>query len=565
MSSRPVRPRLGRTQLRKTASTASQPQDIASSSVTPVEPITVSTQLSIEKKGIEGSQEVQAAQMSPSTDGELSVVSIVDQPTGAIPPTPVKAHPELSAGFPTVDEALPTATEDEADEDLPVWEMETIPVPAPRPIPQVKEGVGKETPLEVMLRDLRVRKPKAFKMIRTSSRSALESIWLNRLTSLLTTLSIVIGVAAVIVTLILTQGASAYFTDVLVGVGNSSVVIDAGMYNNGLNMTSQPVRTLSLYDVQVLAKVQHVQEITPIINLEQEVGYDNQSQQINVQGVAPAVQDIQGWQLEEGIWFSTADDAGTKQVAVIGSDLARQYVEESGLDPLGQNILIGTQSFKVVGIVAPQGGYKVDDVVFIPTNTALIRLSDVKGIDRIEIKLDNSSDIDLTMEKMINILRKNHSLPPGGPTDFQMNTGDQLIQITLQELQAMKVLLIGSAIILLVAGGIGIINIMLASVTRRTREIGVRIAVGARRSDIRNQFLIEALLLSLAGGGLGMLGGLGVGFELMKIISGPFIVTTVTYVMPFAIALFIGIVFGLYPAIRAARLEPVIALQRSWA
>jgi len=415
------------------------------------------------------------------------------------------------------------------------------------------------------LRDLRVRKPKVFNMLRTSVRSALASIWLNRLISLLTTLSIFIGVAAVIVTLILTQGASAYFTDVLVGVGTSSIVIDAGTYNNGWNMSSQPVRTLSLRDVQVLAKVPHVSEISPIINLEQEVGFDNQSQQANVQGISPTLQDIQGWQLQEGIWFSNADDGGAKQVAVIGSNIAQQFAYESGLDPLGQNILIGTQSFRVVGILAPQGGYQLDDVVFIPTNTALIRLNDVKGIDRIEIKLDNSTDIYLTMEKMVNILRENHRLPRGGPTDFQMNTGDQLIQMTLLELQAMKTLLIGSAIILLVAGGIGIINIMLASVTRRTREIGVRIAVGARRSDIRNQFLIEALLLSLAGGGLGMLGGLGIGFELMKLINGPFIVTSVTLVMPFIIALFIGIVFGLYPAIRAARLEPATALQGSWA
>jgi putative ABC transport system permease protein len=153
----------------------------------------------------------------------------------------------------------------------------------------------------------------------------------------------------------------------------------------------------------------------------------------------------------------------------------------------------------------------------------------------------------------------------GGPADFQINASDELIQLTEQQLQAMNILLVGTAIILLVAGGIGIINIMLASVTRRTREIGVRIAVGARRSDIRNQFLIEALLLSLAGGGLGTLGGLGIGYELMKIIDAPFIVTSVTFVMPFAIALFIGIVFGLYPAMRAARLEPVVALQGSWA
>jgi len=506
------------------------------------------------------------AQAAPSTENALPVAAIVDQPTGSIPPTPVIPHPELSApDAPADDDEALSVPAMATTGSLPVWALETLPLFAPRPIPEVKNETSKETPLEIMLRDLRVRKPKVFNMLRTSVRSALASIWLNRLISLLTTLSIFIGVAAVIVTLILTQGASAYFTDVLVGVGTSSIVIDAGTYNNGLDMTSQPVRTLSLRDVQELAKVQHVDEISPIINLEQEVGFDNQSQQANVQGVSPALQDIQGWQLQEGIWFSNADNGGAKQVAVIGSNIAQQFAYESGLDPLGQTILIGSQSFRVVGILAPQGGYKLDDVVFVPTNTALIRLSDVKGIDRIEIKLDNSTDIYLTMEKMVNILRKNHSLPRGGPADFQMNSGDQLIQMTLLELQAMKTLLIGSAIILLVAGGIGIINIMLASVTRRTREIGVRIAVGARRSDIRNQFLIEALLLSLAGGGLGMLGGLGVGFELMKLINGPFIVTSVTFVMPFVIALFIVIVFGLYPAIRAARLEPVIALQGSWA
>ena len=485
------------------------------------------------------------------------MAALVEQPTGAIPPTPVIPHSELSVDT----DASPDSEENDS---LPVWDMETIPVPAPRPIPQVPSGEGTVTPLELMLRDLRVHKTKHFKMLRTSSRSALESIWLNRLPSFLTTLSIVIGVAAVIVTLILTQGASAYFSDVLVGIGNSSVVIDAGTYSSGWNMSSQPVRTLSLHDVQTLAKLPHVQEISPIINLEQEVGFNNQSQLTNVQGISPVLQDIQGWQLEEGIWFTNADDAGTKQVAVIGDSVAQQFIDESGLDPLGQNILIGGVPFRVVGILAPQGGYKLDDVVFVPTNTALIRLGDVKGIDRIEIRLDNTSSIYLSMEEMVNILRKDHRLLPGGPTDFQMNTGDQLIQMTLQELQAMRTLLIGSAIILLIAGGIGIINIMLASVTRRTREIGVRIAVGARRSDIRNQFLIEALVLSLVGGGLGMLGGLGVGFELMKFINGPFIVTSVTYVMPFAIAFFIGIVFGLYPAMRAARLEPVIALQGSW-
>lgn len=504
--------------------------------------------------------------MSPVTEAETPIAAIADQPTAAIPPTPVVAHPELSGSEVAVaDDGVAAISSMSTTGGLPVWALETIPLFAPRPMPEMKKEAGKETPLEMMLRDLRVRKPKPLYMLRTSGRSALASIRLNRLISLLTTLSIFIGIAAVIVTLVLVQGMSAYFTDVLVGLGNSSVVIDAGTYNNGWNMTSQPVRTLAPYDVQELSKVQHVAEISPIINLNQSVGYDGQIWPLNVQGVDPALQNIQGWQLDEGLWFTNLDNAGVKQVAVLGSDAAQKFVEESGLDPIGQNITIGATSFKVVGVLAPQGGYKADDVVFIPTNTALLRLSSVKGIDRIEIKLDNTSDTYLAMQKMVNILRKDHRLMPGGPADFQINATDDLIQVTQEQLRAMNILLVGTAIILLVAGGIGIINIMLASVTRRTREIGVRIAVGARRSDIRNQFLIEALLLSLAGGGLGTLGGLGIGFELMKIIDAPFIVTSVTLIMPFAIALFIGIVFGLYPAIRAARLEPVVALQGSWA
>lgn len=576
--SRSMRPRLGRTQLRKTSSPSLLPEQELPSSpvgesgiapVTPPEVIRANTpQLSFAPEQVVQAQiipeQVVEEQRVPEPrveDRASAIAAIADQPTGAIPPTPVVPHPELDV--PPETEAAELAPTRTTTGSIPVWALETIPMFAPRPMPQVEEGKSKDTPLELMLRDLRVRKPKVFNMLRTSTRSALASIWLNRLTSSLTTLSIVIGIAAVIVTLVLVQGAGAYFIDVLVGLGNSSIVIDAGTYNNGWDMTSQPVRTLSQRDVLELSKVQHVEAISPVINLDQQVGFDSQNWDINVQGVSPSIEDMQGWQMESGMWLSQSDDAGVRQVAVLGSDTAQKFMNESGLDPLGENITIGSQSYKIIGILAPQGGYRLDDVVFIPTNTALLRINGVRGIDRIEIKLDNTTDSYLTIKQMVNILRKNHKLAVGGPNDFQINATQDLIALTQQEMQAMNILLIGTAIILLVAGGIGIINIMLASVTRRTREIGVRIAVGARRSDIRNQFLIEALVLSLGGGGLGMLAGLGVGYELMKFINAPFIVSSVTFVMPFAIALFIGIVFGLYPAIRAARLEPVVALQGS--
>lgn len=572
--SRSMRPRLGRTQLRKTSSPSflpAQEAPVEESVVAPAaipEAVRVNTpQLSFAPEQVVQSQQavpgpVVEEQRVSEQKVEERVAEIADQPTGAIPPTPVVPHPELDV--PPETEAAELAPTRTTTGSIPVWALETIPMFAPRrPMPQVEKGKGEVTPLEMMLRDLRVRKPKIFNMLRTSIRSALASIWLNRLTASLTTLSIVIGIAAVIITLVLVQGAGAYFVDVLVGLGSSSIVIDAGTYNNGWDVTSQPVRTLSQRDVLELSKVQHVEAISPIINLDQQVGFDNQKWQINVQGVSPSIQDMQGWQMDSGLWLTQSDDSGVRQVAVLGSDTAQKFYNESGLDPLGENITIGSQTYKVVGILAPQGGYRLDDVVFIPTNTALLRISGVRGIDRIEIKLDNTTDSYLTIKQMINILRKNHKLAVGGPNDFQINATEDMVALTRQEMQAMNILLIGTAIILLVAGGIGIINIMLASVTRRTREIGVRIAVGARRSDIRSQFLIEALVLSLGGGGLGMLAGLGVGYELMKFINAPFIVSSVTFVMPFAIALFIGIVFGLYPAIRAARLEPVVALQGS--
>lgn len=495
--------------------------------------------------------------------------SLVDQPTSHFS-AHLTAYPQVQTH--TAEEPAKTKSGEEQvevdgpgvrkpEEEMPIWEQATAQIPAPRLIPTTSQSVS-DTPLEMMLRQLRVRKPKPLSMIRTSSRSALESIWTNRLRSLLTTLSIFIGVAAVIVALILMEGASAYFTDIIAGLGNNSIIVDAGTYSSGGVMARQSIQTLTPLDAITLKNVPHVIAVSPIVYVGNKIVYSGKSLSTDVQGVDTSMLNIRGWELGEGFWFNSVDDSASRPVAVLGATVARNFYNAEGVDPVGETITINGKAFRVIGVLTARGGFNLDNVVFIPYHTTLNRLN-MSAVDRIEVQVDTPLVLDQVQQRITLLLRQHHRIPRGSPNDFQIMPSSQLLQQTEQELQAMTVLLISSSAILLTAGGIGIINIMLASVTGRTREIGIRIAVGAQRGEIRNQFLIEALLLCLVGGGSGIFAGLLGGFELTRIIGAPFIVTPLTFIMPFAVSTFIGVVFGLYPAVKAAQLDPVVALRRS--
>jgi putative ABC transport system permease protein len=453
--------------------------------------------------------------------------------------------------------------EEVADPKKLLSERTTMSIQVPRIIPKVTSSTG-ETPLETMLRRLRVHKPGPFVMIRTSCRNAVESIWVNRLRSFLTTLSIFIGVAAVIAALILIQGTGIIFTDTVAGLDDRTVIIDGGVYSSGGAMQSQSVQALTTQDMLEIEHVPHVAALSPVVDVSRQVSAPaaNRSWDVNIFGVSAAYQGIRQWYLLNGLWFSNADDTATRPVAVIGATLAQNIFAASGLDPLGQRLIIGEEAFHIIGVLAPKGGFRLDNVVFVPYHTALHRFSISGGVNRIEAQVDNVGHVDLTVSRMAWQLRRNHALPRSSPNDFQITLSSQLLEQVRQELQAMTILLTGASGILLMAGGIGIMNIMMASMTGRTREIGIRVAVGAQHSAIRNQFLLEALILCLIGGSMGMLAGLGAGFALTNYIAVPFIVTPITYILPFALSSLIGVVFGLYPAIKAARLDPVIALQR---
>ncbi len=400
-------------------------------------------------------------------------------------------------------------------------------------------------------------------MIGTNFVIALEALWSNKLRSLLTALGIFIGVAAVIAALTLTQGAGAFITGSISSLGTNLITISPGSANTrgafgGVGTT----QSLTPEDADTLTHIRHITEVSPIISLSAQVVYGKQNWNTRVQGVNTAFQDIQGWQMAEGNWFSEVDDKGGHTVALLGQTVAHNLFDASGTDPIGQRIRIRNQLYRVVGVLQAKGGsFNQDDVVFVPFNTALTRLKNSIYVDQIQMQVDSSDNVSQAQQDITTTLERQHHIPSGSPDDFRAISSTQLLQTAQQFTQILTLLLVGIAAISLTVGGIGIMNIMIVSVTERTREIGIRMSIGARRSDIRNQFLIEALVLSLIGGVIGMLIGFLFGFLITSATGLPFVVTVISILLPFLISSIIGIVFGLYPAVRASKLDPIVALR----
>ncbi|HLI05194.1 MAG TPA: ABC transporter permease [Ktedonobacteraceae bacterium] len=404
--------------------------------------------------------------------------------------------------------------------------------------------------------------PRRGPMIGSNLGSAVESLWANRLRSMLTALGIFIGVAAVVAALTLTQGASGAINSRISSLGSNTITISPGAATSGgVFGAVGTTESLTIQDAQALTKIAHVTGVSPIIAVSAQVIYGNQNWNTRIEGVNTAYQTILDWQLASGTWFSDNDVNSDNPVAVLGQTVASSLFSASGTDPVGQNIRIRNQVFRVVGVLQTKGGSSSqDDVVYVPYTTALIRLKNTTYLDGIEVQVDNTNDVAPVQQGITTVLEIRHHIPPGTPDDFRTISSTQLLQTAQQFTQILTFLLVGIAGISLTVGGIGIMNIMLVSVTERIREIGIRMAVGARRSDIRNQFLIEALTLSLLGGVMGMVVGMLAGLIMTHAFQLPFVVSAFSLLMPFVVSALVGVAFGLYPAVRASHLDPIVAL-----
>ena len=426
-------------------------------------------------------------------------------------------------------------------------------------------------------------------LIQANFRAALRALQANSTRSFLTMLGVIIGVAAVITAITQTEGVSANINQRMSSLGANILTVMPGPTKSGgiVTVGIGSSSTLTLADMEALSTLDHVVQVSPIANADGQAVFMNQNWSTNAQGVYPDYQDMQSLMLAEGAWFSESDErAGTTNV-VLGATVAEKLFGPTGVDPVGQVIRFKNQALYVVGVLQTVGSERKDDVIYMPFSVVQHRLTNTNSVGSIDVEVDDVNISVLVKQSIETILRKRHHIAVAAtPTttndgstgnvmgsgaslklgvnsndDFIVIAPSQFIQAAQSNASSLATLLISIAAISLTVGGIGIMNIMLVSVTERTREIGIRMAVGARKSDIRNQFLIEATLLSGAGGVLGILFGLFAGFELVTSSQLPFMLDFGAMLLAVGIAGGIGILFGLYPAMRASDLDPIVALR----
>jgi putative ABC transport system permease protein len=394
------------------------------------------------------------------------------------------------------------------------------------------------------------------------------ALWVNKLRSSLTMLGIIIGVAAVIAMVAVGTGASRQISDQIASMGSNLLIIMPGSTSSGgVRMGAGTQSTLSLGDAEAIVKeCSAVEEVAPSLGGGAQVMNGHLNWSTTVTGSTPGVLTVRDWSLASGRSFTPQDVKSGTKVCLLGQTVVENLFGDQ--NPLGQTIRIKNVPFNVIGVLSPKGqsaqGQDQDDVIFIPVTTAQKKLFGVQfpGMVRIiMIKARSAEDLSSAEQQVTELLRQRHHISQKQDSDFSVRNLTQIMQAREQSTQVMTLLLGAIASVSLLVGGIGIMNIMLVSVTERTREIGIRMAIGAKTWDIRLQFIIEALTLSLIGGIIGILAGVSSSVILSSFSGWPTVVSVLSVLLAFSFSGFIGIFFGFYPAYKASLLNPIDALR----
>jgi putative ABC transport system permease protein len=404
-------------------------------------------------------------------------------------------------------------------------------------------------------------------------RVALKALNRNKMRTALTMLGMIIGVAAVITMVALGTGAQTSIESQIQSTGTNMIIVSAGNFSmGGVRQGQGNASTLTPDDAAAIARVDGVQYIAAGVNTRGQLIAGNQNWNTQVQGTDVDFPQIRSWPAEMGNFFTPQDVSAAAKVVVLGT-VVRDQLFGPDVDPVGQTIRIANTTatgqvsypFTVAGVLISKGqsgvGQDQDDVVFVPYTTVMKKMRGITFIQNINVSAVSASDTAATADRIAQLLRIRHKIQPGDPDDFMVRTMEEMAAVRVQATQTMTALLASIAGVSLLVGGIGIMNIMLVSVTERTREIGLRMAIGARGRDVLLQFLVEAVVLSLFGGTIGIALGFGLSQAVTYWMQWPTAVSTGAVAISFGFAGAIGVFFGFYPARQAAALDPIDALR----